>query len=131
MKQNSLRKRAFAKTITEIMANSATKGVRLTNTEIIKIAMNHEAPSYFVSLAQAEKNINDYLAYGKFTNSTNKYRKTLWLSILSRLMSCGGVRGGVVFRPKLSYVLANCKAPSFFISESYARKLFYDKSIEL
>ncbi|MDE6351769.1 MAG: hypothetical protein K2K88_01305, partial [Muribaculaceae bacterium] len=97
MKQNSLRKRAFAKTITEIMVNSATKGVRLTNTEIIKIAMNHEAPSYFVSLAQAEKNINDYLAYGKFTNSTNKYRKKLWLSILSRLMSCGGVRGGVVF----------------------------------
>ncbi|MDE5572379.1 MAG: hypothetical protein K2H44_01175 [Muribaculaceae bacterium] len=131
MNQSTLRKMAFSKTITEIMHNSAIKGVCLNNTEIIKIAMNHEAPSYFVTLAQAEKNINEYLSCGKFTNSTTEHRKKLWLSILSKLMSCGGIQNGTVLRPKLSYVLANCKAPSYFISENYARKLFYDKTLEL
>ena len=131
MNQNSLKKKAFIDTVTALMHDSITKGLRLENSEIIRIAANHEAPSYFISLAQAEKSINDYLYYGKFTKSIREHRKKLLLSILGRLMSCDGIRNGEVYRPRLSYVLTNFKAPSFFISVSYARKLFYDKSSEL
>lgn len=121
------RQKAFIETCRSISRKHAEKGVRLTNDNLIRSAMNHEAPSFFVSLRQAETNLNNYLAYGYFTTSTLPSRQRLWLELLRILKAREGIRNGTVHRPQLAYILSHCKAPSFYMSENYARKLFYSQ----
>lgn len=127
MNNTVLRKNAFIETCRAISRKYAQKGRRLRNHDIITAALNHEAPSFFVSLRQAETNLNNYLAYGYFTTSTLPSRQQLWLELLRILKAREGIRNGVVYRPQLAYILSHCKAPSFFMSENYARKLFYSQ----
>lgn len=121
------RQTSFIETCRLISRKHAEKGRRLSNHDLIRAAMNHEAPSFFVSLRQAETNLNNYLAHGYFTTSTLPSRQQLWLELLRILKAREGIRNGAVHRPQLAYILSHCKAPSFFMSENYARKLFYSR----
>lgn len=127
MNHTDHRKIAFIETCRAISQKNHLKGRRLSNHDIITAALNHEAPSFFVSLRQAETNLNNYLSHGYFTTSTLPSRQQLWLELLRILKAREGIRNGAVYRPQLAYILSHCKAPSFFMSESYARKLFYSQ----
>lgn len=126
MNSTQLRTKAFIQTCRSISRKYAANGRRLSNHDIVRIAMNQEVPSFFVSLRQAETCLNNYLTHGYFTTSTLPTRQRLWLELLRILKARDGIRNGLVHRPQLAYILSRCSAPSFFMSENYARKIFYN-----
>lgn len=93
----------------------------------IRDVINGPAPAFYIPLDIAEREINKLIASGKcdsgsMASSRSEARINDLLTLLKRNY---GIRNGMVYRPRLAYILANCSAPTFYLSFKYARRLFY------
>lgn len=95
---------------------------------IIRRAVRHEAPRYYVDIDNAVEILNNLVKNGCKTGENATPRMRMWFEILRRVNNLGGIKGNRIRRPILAYVLKNCKASSFFISQTYGRALYFSLS---
>lgn len=116
------RNRDFMKKCQEI--NTNWRGNRQpTRLDIISLALSAKAPGYYVSYEHAYRNILKY-HNGKLPRNTTPVKLQMWDEISSKIGICRARWPDMSLPEALAMVLTT-HASRFFISKSYAQRLYY------
>lgn len=128
MKKTLTKKRdeAFMKVCMETMIELSTPRYTPTTDVIVSASLRKPAPSYFVNFNTAMTTIRSMLKEKSVTNSRLTPRRRMWMEVLERLRRENGITADGAVKPRtLAIVLYRLKPSSFFLSKSYALRLYY------
>lgn len=98
---------------------------------IVKLSLRKPAPSYFVSFDLAKRNLEKIIASGASSRSSPSLRMKMWYEMLHKLTLRNGISSDGKIKPHvLSDIVFRGKPSAFFISYSYALRLYHQISAQ-
>ncbi|MDE7153238.1 MAG: hypothetical protein K2O00_02185 [Muribaculaceae bacterium] len=120
------RDQAFMKVCMQTMIELSTPRYTPSTDVIVSATLRKPAPSYFVDFDTAMTTIRSMLKEKPDHKPRPTLRRQLWLEIMERLRRENGITAaGQIKRQALAIVLYRLKPSSFFLSKSYALRLYY------
>ena len=92
---------------------------------IVEASLRKPAPAYYTTFSLAMKNLTMLLQHGTTSGQRLSGRKKMWFELLEKVRSHNGITPDGRIKPHaLSIALYRTGASSFFISKSYALRLY-------
>lgn len=119
-----LRDEDFMKACRRSVSDLHDEGRTPTTLEIVRRAINSEAPSFYVSYDYARRMLRRYRR-NRLSPAIGGEKRMLWHDIDTQVELMKSTHRFATCGQALAAVLTSCTASRFYISEGYALKLFF------
>lgn len=127
--QTIKRDTAFMKVCMQTALELSSGRYTPTTEVIVSVSLKKPAPRYYTTLEQAMTNIRGILNRKISSAEKLKGRKKMWYEILGKLHERNGFTPKGEIKPHaLNWIIHNSRASGFFLSKSYAIRLYREVS---